>query len=94
MESSSKKFRAKNLSVKIKAYESIIKPTVLYASETWIMTKREETKLEIWERNIPRKIFGGVKGAGGTWRRRSNKEIMKIDKEPKILWKVWADSDG
>lgn len=36
-----------------------------------------ESKLEIWERKILRRIYGGIK-EGDIWRRRTKKEIMEI----------------
>ena len=43
----------------------------------------EETKIQIWEGKILRKIFGGRKTKGG-WQRRSNTEIYELFNEPTI----------
>ena len=48
---------------------------MIYGSEIWTFTKREETKIQVWERKILRKIFGGRKTEGG-WERRSNTDSM------------------
>ena len=34
---------------KIRIYKTVIRPTMLYGSETWTLTKREETKIQIIE---------------------------------------------
>lgn len=87
-----KYFKAKEISrkAKIRIYETIIRPITLYGCETWIMTGKVEKKLEIWERKVLRKIFGGVKTEEGEWRRRTNREIMELYGRPKITRKVRA----
>lgn len=78
--------KAKNISraAKIRAYQTIIRPSVTYACEAWTMNKNYEEKLERWERKNLRKIFGGIKLRDGEWRRRTNKEVMEIYKNPTI----------
>jgi len=58
----------KNL--KIKTYKIIILPVVLYASETWSLTLREEFRLGTCENRVLGRIFG-PKGEeeAGDWRR-------------------------
>ena len=34
---------------KIRTYKTVIRPTMLYGSETWTLSKREETKIQVWE---------------------------------------------
>ena len=63
---------------KIRMYRTIIRPTVVYGCETWIMTKKNENRLAVWERKILRGIFGGVKTEEGLWRQRSNNEIQEL----------------
>lgn len=76
---------AKNITraVKLRVYQTIIRPTVTYACETWTLTKKEENKLEIWERKILRRIFGGIK-VQDEFRRRTNREIYELYKNPNI----------
>ncbi|XP_063924579.1 uncharacterized protein LOC135138530 [Zophobas morio] len=68
--------RSKNVTRRTKkqVYKTIVRPTVLYASETWTLTNEKEQKLEVWERKILRKIYGGIKELD-QWRRRTNREI-------------------
>lgn len=44
---------------KVRIYRTVIRPVVVYACETWAMTKEMENGLERWERKILR-IFGGI----------------------------------
>jgi hypothetical protein len=49
--------------VKVKIYKTIILPVVLYGSEIWSLTLREEHRLRVFEYRILGKTFGqrGVK---------------------------------
>ena len=40
-----------------KIYRSIILPVVLYGSETWSLTLREEHRLRVFENRVLRRIF-------------------------------------
>jgi hypothetical protein len=42
--------------VKIKIYKTMVKPTVLYGSETWSMTEMDMKRLNKLERKILRRI--------------------------------------
>jgi hypothetical protein len=43
--------------VKIKIYETIILPVVLYGCETWSLALREEHRLKVFENRMLRRIF-------------------------------------
>jgi hypothetical protein len=43
---------------KVKIYETIILPVVLYGCETWSVTLREEHRLRVFENRVLRGIFG------------------------------------
>jgi hypothetical protein len=43
--------------LKIKIYETIILPVVLYRCETWSLTQREEHRLRVFENRVLRRIF-------------------------------------
>lgn len=81
----------KNISMKTKAtiYKSIIRPTVTYGCETWTMTKKEEERLNVWERKVLRRCLGGVK-EGDIWRRRTNRELEDLYREASITQYVRA----
>lgn len=78
--------RNKNISrqTKLRLYKTVIRPIVTYASETWTLNTAEQIKLEIWERKVLRKIFGGKKTEEG-WVRRSNEELKTLYKETNII---------
>jgi hypothetical protein len=43
-------------------------------SETWVLTKKDETLISTWERKVLRKMFGPV-NERNVWRIRSNQEL-------------------
>lgn len=55
-----KTFRSNNVSIKtkIRLYKIVIRPTVTYACETWVLNRKEEVQLQIWAKKPLRKIFG------------------------------------
>lgn len=75
----------KNISraAKKRIYKTIIRPVVLYGSENWVLTKKDLYKLEVWERRILRKIYGG-KEIGGIWVPRTNRELYELYGESSI----------
>jgi hypothetical protein len=52
----SSSFLSKNL--KIKIYRTVILSVVLYGSETWSLTIREEHRLRVFENRVLRRILG------------------------------------
>lgn len=68
---------------KFRIYNTVIKPIVLYGSETWVLNKKDQQKMEIWERRMLRKILGGKKTEEG-WERRTNAELYGIYEEATI----------
>ena len=49
---------------KIKLYKTLIRPVLIYGSETWILSKCDEAILEVFERKILRAIFGPTNDNG------------------------------
>lgn len=68
---------------KIRIYKTVIRPTVLYGSETWVLNKADQNSIEIWERKILRRIYGGKRTEEG-WERRTNQEVLQLYNEPTI----------
>jgi hypothetical protein len=68
--------------------KSILKNTIIdkmltYASEIWILTKRDRKQLNIFERKVYRRILGPLyDNEKETWRILTNKEIYAIVKKP------------
>lgn len=76
---------SKNISrrTKITIYKTVIRPTVMYASETWTLTKDDERKLRVFERKVLRKIFGPLRSPiTQQYRIRTNQEISDLYKDP------------
>ena len=64
--------------VKLQLYNKLIRPTVTYASETWVLKENMTNKLMIFERKIMRKIFGTTRTHDGYWRIKTIQEITGI----------------
>ena len=75
--------------LKLLIYKSIIKPVVLYGSETWTLTKTDEELIQRWERKVLRRIFGAI-CVDGFWRMRTNKELDLLYQSPTIVREVKA----
>jgi hypothetical protein len=45
---------------------------VTYGSETWVLTASDENQLNIFEREILRKIYGPTQNPDGLWRIETN----------------------
>ena len=78
--------KSKALSWKSKKtiYRVVIRPTVTYGCETWVLTERTEQLLNRWERKILRKIYGAVRD-GEYWRQRTNSELYNLYREPTLV---------
>jgi len=77
--------KSKNISrnAKLRIYKTVLRPTLTYGCETWVLNKNNQTKLEIWERKVLRKIFGGKNTEFG-WERRTNAELYELYNDNKI----------
>jgi hypothetical protein len=62
---------------KFKLYWSIIRPIVTYAFEVWVLKETMKNKLMVFERKVLRKIFGPTKERDGTWRIKTNNELIR-----------------
>ena len=57
-------FCLERIDMKVRLYKTVIRPVVLYTSETWILNKAEEELLNTLERKMMRGIFGTKKNGG------------------------------
>jgi hypothetical protein len=80
--------------VKMQIYKTLIRSVVTCGSETWTLTKADENLLRIFERKMPRKIYGPIQ-EGDTSRIKYNEElnnsingedIVKFIKAQRIRW--------
>ena len=79
------KSNALSRNTKITIYKTLIRPIVLYGSETWSTTKRDNALLQTFENKVLRRIFGPIRDTqSGEWKRRSNKDIHDLFKSPLI----------
>ena len=62
---------------KLRLYKTVIRPIVMYGSETWSLTVKQESALSCFERKILRTICGPF-FEHGVWRRRTNRELTDI----------------
>ena len=80
-------FRSRELSItaKIKVWNSIIRPTVVYGCETWSLTIRDMQRLLVFENRVLRTILGTIYDEDrGYYRQRTNIEIRQITRQPLI----------
>jgi len=81
-------FKNKNVSKKLKLRlkNTTIDKMLTYASETWTLTKRDRKQLNIFERNVYRRILGPVyDNEKENWGILTNKEIYARFKKPTII---------
>jgi hypothetical protein len=71
-------------SVKMQMYKNLVRPFVTYGSETWTLTKSDDSLLRIFERKILRKFYGLIQ-EGDTWRIRNNEELNRSIKGEDIV---------
>jgi hypothetical protein len=69
---------------KFNIHKTLIRPVLLYGSETWVLTKREENQLLLFERKVLRTICG-PKIENGVYRRRYNHELEREFDSPNAL---------
>jgi hypothetical protein len=74
---------SKNL--KIKIYETVILPVVLYGCENWSLNLGEEHRLRVFESRVLRKIFGPKREEDGSWRKLHNDELHNLYSSPNII---------
>ncbi|KAJ4431673.1 hypothetical protein ANN_20273, partial [Periplaneta americana] len=75
---------SKNLKVRI--YETVILPVVLYGCETWTLTLRKEQRLRVFENKVLRKICGAKRDeVTGEWRKLHNAELHALYSSPDII---------
>jgi len=72
-------------SLKIKMYKTIKLPVVIYSSETWSLTLREEFGIRLFEKGMLRHIFGSKRDGNGEWRRLHSEKFHSLYRSPNIV---------
>ena len=62
---------------KLRMYQTLVRPVVTYACETWVLKENIKSKLKVFERKVLRRIYGPTKETDGTWRIKSNEELNR-----------------
>ena len=77
-----RQFRSQFLSIKnkIELYKTLIRPVLIYGSETWVLTKSDEAILGVFQRKILRAIFRPTNDKGKL-RIKYNNELHTLYKE-------------
>jgi hypothetical protein len=65
---------------------TIILTVVLYGSEIWSLILRREYRLKVFEKRVPKRIFG-PRGdeETGVWRKLHNEELHNLYPSPSII---------
>ena len=60
---------------KIRMCRTVIRPTAVYGCETWVLNKKPQTTVEVWDRKMLRGIFEGIKTEE---RHKTNQEVLDL----------------
>jgi hypothetical protein len=63
---------------KLRMYQTLLRPVITYACETWMLKENIKQKLMVFERKILRRLYGPTKVRDGTWRIKSNEELNRL----------------
>ena len=63
---------------KLKLYQTVIRPVVVYGCEPWVLKENIIQKLSVFERKILRRIFGPTKKKDGSRKIKTNMELDMI----------------
>jgi hypothetical protein len=66
-------------------YQTLVRPIVIYACETWVLKENTKSKLRVFERKVLRRIYGPTKESDGTWRIKSNEELNRLIADKNIV---------
>jgi hypothetical protein len=85
--------------VKVKIFETIILPVVLYGCENWYLTLWEEHRLRVFENRVLRRIFRPKRDeVTGEWRKLHNEKLHILYSSPNIMRQIksrrlrWAEN--
>ena len=70
---------------KLKLYQTVIRPVVVYGCETWVLKENIIQKLSVFERKILRRIYGPTRNKDGSWKIRNNTELDKLIQHRNVI---------
>jgi hypothetical protein len=74
---------------KVKIYQTIILPVVLYGCETWYLAVREEHRLRVFENRVLRRRYGPTRyEVTGKWRKLHSEDLHIFDSSPNIIRQI------
>ena len=68
----------------------IIRPTVTFGCEVWVLKETVKNKLMVFERKVLRKIFDPIKQRDGTWRIKTNNELDDLIRHKNVINQIKA----
>jgi hypothetical protein len=68
---------------KVQIYKTVLRPVLIYGLESCTLTEEDENLLEVFERKVLRKIYGGIQ-ENEQWRALYNDELMNLYRNPSI----------
>jgi hypothetical protein len=81
--------RLLSTNVRVKIYETIILPVVLYGRETWSLTLRVEHRLTVFGKRLLRRIFGPMRDEEmGEWRKLHSGQLHNLYSSPDIIRQI------
>jgi hypothetical protein len=82
-------FKYTQIKLKVKIYKTIILPVVLYVSETWSLTLREEHRLRVFENRDLSRIFECRRyEVMGEWRKLHSEELHMLYSSSNIIRQI------
>jgi hypothetical protein len=78
-------FRLISEKLKVKIYETVNLPVLLYGCKTWSLTLREKHSLRVFENRVLRSIYGPKRDEDGSWIKLYNDELHSLHSSPNIV---------
>jgi hypothetical protein len=78
------KFHFLTLSPKLRLYETLLRPLLIYGSESWMLTRSNEESFRVFRRKMFQRIYGPV-CENGFWCIRYNSESYQLFSELDIV---------
>ena len=76
-----------SLTTKLKLYNTLIVPVLIYGAEAWTLTDSDERKLDMFERKVLRTIYGPV-CVDVEWITRYNHKLYSLYKDDQAIKKI------